>query len=493
MQEFISLVVLLIIVVISVLVSEFLANKGIIGRELSRKLLHIFASLTVVASIVIIKNYFILLAISLVVLGMLAFLISRDLIPSINDRHRKSWGIVFFPFSMFILLLIYPNDRQIIVLSFLIMGFADALAAIFGSRYGRNYFILVSDKKSLVGSGVFFAVTLLTVWVSAHWDFFTMLGGVSLAAYSGMELFGIAVISGILLTAFEMFGAKGSDNILVPLFASFILYTFGIFYNQELIFNLLTGITLGAIAGVLSYRLKFLTRDGAMAAFLLASFVYGYGGWKWTVPILTFFILSSLISKIRKMENADVDDYFEKTGTRDYLQVIANGGLAGSLVLLDYVFRSEMFYLVYIVFIAAACADTWSTEIGNIFRGKTFSIVSFRQVHPGVSGGVSWQGSLGGLAGSTAVIFSALSWIDIGGVITLILFGFAGTVIDSIFGATLQRHFVCQSCGIITEKSVHCSKPALSHSGMKYIDNDAVNLMACSLVGFAVFIFSYFL
>ncbi|MHC1737509.1 MAG: DUF92 domain-containing protein [Ignavibacteriaceae bacterium] len=438
---------------------------------------------------VLIKNYFALIFISLSVLTLLTFIIWKELIPSINDRHRKSWGIVFFPLSMFMLLLIYPNDRQILVLSFLILGFSDALAAIAGTKFSKSYFTLISDKKSWIGSSVFFIVTVAIVYIAASGDYFSALGGVSLVHYSSIEILLIALISGIILTPLEMLGAKGSDNILVPIFASFILYTFGIYHNNALIYDIFTGILLGGIAGFVSYKLKFLTKDGAVAAFLLAAFVYGYGGWKWTVPILTFFILSSLISKARKKKNRKVDDYFDKTGTRDYLQVLANGGIAGALVLVYYIYKAEVIYLAYLVFVAAACADTWSTEIGNIFRGKTVSIITFKPVHPGVSGGVSVQGFIGGLAGAAAVVFSAFAWIDIHHIFALIIIGFLGTVTDSIIGATLQQHYRCEKCGIITERKHHCDAPTSKYFGLRYIDNDAVNLLSCTISAFIIYVF----
>ncbi|MGE5352206.1 MAG: hypothetical protein ACM3P0_08990 [Acidobacteriota bacterium] len=49
--------------------------------------------------------------------------------------------------------------------------------------------------------------------------------------------------------------------------------------------KIILAIVLGAIAAVLSYRLKFLTKSGSRAAFLLAVPVFGLGGSKWGVPI----------------------------------------------------------------------------------------------------------------------------------------------------------------------------------------------------------------
>ncbi len=51
-----------------------------------------------------------------------------------------------------------------------------------------------------------------------------------------------------------------------------------------------------------------------------------------------FFLLSSLLPKIIKSKNKEVETYFEKSGARNYLQILANGGLGGMLVILNAVY-----------------------------------------------------------------------------------------------------------------------------------------------------------
>ena len=106
--------------------------------------------------------------------------------------------------------------------------------------------------------------------------------------------------------------------------------------------TVLIGILFAALIAGISFRVKFLTRSGSIATFILASFIFGLGGIKWSVPILTFFILSSILSKLRKKRNESVEIYFEKSGVRDYLQVIANGGLGGILVIINTINPNEI-------------------------------------------------------------------------------------------------------------------------------------------------------
>ena len=50
--------------------------------------------------------------------------------------------------------------------------------------------------------------------------------------------------------------------------------------------------------------------------------------------ILTFFILSSLLSRLGRSAKARYDLIFEKGSRRDHAQVLANGGIAGALMVL---------------------------------------------------------------------------------------------------------------------------------------------------------------
>jgi uncharacterized protein (TIGR00297 family) len=235
------------------------------------------------------------------------------------------------------------------------------------------------------------------------------------------------------------------------------------------------------IISVISYYVKFLTKSGSLATFVLASLIFSFGGLKWSVPILSFFILSSLLSKIRKKQNTKVETYFEKSGTRDHWQVIANGGLGGLLVILNLFYPSELFFFIYVSSLAAVCADTWATEIGTMRRTKTYNILNFKPVEQGVSGGISLIGTLGGLAGTFIIALSAVPWVKfnlINYFLFIVLAGIIGSIFDSFLGATIQAQFECGICGKVTERIVHCNKNTSLVRGFNWLNNDIVNLIA---------------
>jgi uncharacterized protein (TIGR00297 family) len=235
------------------------------------------------------------------------------------------------------------------------------------------------------------------------------------------------------------------------------------------------------LISVISYYVKFLTKGGSLATFILASLIFSFGGLKWSIPILSFFILSSLLSKIRKNQNEKVETYFEKSGTRDHWQVIANGGLGGLLVILNLYYPSELFFFVYVSSLASVCADTWATEIGTIHKTKTYNILNFNPVEQGTSGGISLIGTLGGLAGAFMIALSAVPWVKfnlINYFLFVVLAGIIGSFFDSFVGATIQAQFECRICGKITERIVHCNKNTLRVRGYSWLNNDIVNLFA---------------
>lgn len=234
-----------------------------------------------------------------------------------------------------------------------------------------------------------------------------------------------------------------------------------------------------------SFVVRFLTLSGAIATFLLGVVVFGIGGWQWAIPIVTFFLLSSILSRYGRQRKKDFDSVFGKSDRRDGGQVLANGSIAGALVVLSAAYPIHDFYPLYLGAVAAATADTWGTEIGVLTMGRTISVLSFKPVSPGTSGGISETGTLAGALGALVIALSGYGWFsDLKTAIVIVLAGVAGSLIDSLLGATVQVQFRCEVCGKQTERTGHCGKPSTRISGVPWINNDIVNIL-CSLAGAA--------
>lgn len=261
--------------------------------------------------------------------------------------------------------------------------------------------------------------------------------------------------------------------------------------SSNLLFQFLLGIIFAFIIVFFSYRLKFLTLSGSIATFVLAGIIFSLGGIKWSVPVLTFFIPSSFLSKFRKDKNQDVELFFEKSNTRDHFQVLANGGIGGFLVLLNYFLPDEYFYLMYLASLSAVCSDTWATEIGTWKKTKTYNITTLKPTEQGVSGGISLLGSFGALLGTILIAISGLFWIKLNYnfyFALIIVSGLTGSLVDSILGATVQLKNKCIVCDKITERNFHCEKQTKFYKGLNWINNDVVNFFAAFSGSVVIFI-----
>jgi uncharacterized protein (TIGR00297 family) len=181
----------------------------------------------------------------------------------------------------------------------------------------------------------------------------------------------------------------------------------------------------------------WLTRRGVVAALAVGlATVYGCG-WRGFVVLLSFLVSSSLLST-------------RKT-TRNERQVIANGGVAALAALTGN-------WIWFAGAVAAATADTWATEIGRRSGPSPRLITSARRVPPGTDGGMTLQGTAGGIAGAVFIAGLSLA-LGHGSVVAIALAGVAGMLVDSLLGATVQGK-------------------------ARWMDNDAVNL-AATLTGAA--------
>ncbi|MFC2136259.1 TIGR00297 family protein [Bacteroidota bacterium] len=285
----------------------------------------------------------------------------------------------------------------------------------------------------------------------------------------------------LILTFFEAISSRGFDKFIVPLTSAIFLF---IFFNKpdpELLNGFLIGLLIAGVIAFSSYKVRFLTANGSVATFLLAGFIFGLGGLKWSVPMMAFFVLSSILSKIRKKQNEKIEQYFEKSGVRDFMQVLANGGIGGVLVVINQIFPNEIYFIVYIAVLAAVCADTWATEIGTMVKTNTYNILNFKPVDQGVSGGISLIGTLGAFCGAFVIALSGIFWIQpdlVQYLLIVISAGLFGSFLDSILGATIQAQNMCNVCSKITERDIHCGEKAEHFKGYKLINNDMVNLFA---------------
>ena len=320
--------------------AEFLSRSFKLTGEFTRKFVHVSVGVLVFIFSLFINNPQPLLFLCLIFSIINFFIIRFNLVPALNS-NRKSYGTVFYPFAIFLAIIFLWTDFKIIFFNIiLILALADAMAAIVGQSIKKPiYFHVLQDKKSVQGSSSMFLSALFII-IILH---FFMADDIHL----NFSILIIAPALAFVITLAEAISSKGSDNLSISIISGFFLFVFYFGdYNTQI--NVFYSIFFSVVFSITSIKLKFLSIDGALTAGMLAILMFSFGGWVWTIPLLTFFTLSSILSYTGKNQKQKLRLMYEKSSKRDAMQVLANGGLGIFFVLLNYIYSSDLLYYFYI-------------------------------------------------------------------------------------------------------------------------------------------------
>ncbi len=229
-----------------------------------------------------------------------------------------------------------------------------------------------------------------------------------------------------------------------------------------------------------------LSKSGVAGALLVGTLTFGLGGWFWGILLGIFFISSSLLSHFKESEKRQAAEKFEKGHRRDFGQAMANGGTGAIIALLNVLLPSPAWFFMFTGSIATVTADTWATELGTLSQNPPRLITTGESVEVGTSGGVSLLGTaVSTLAG--LIIGLAAGLLGKKSVWKMAIIGafsgLAGSLFDSLLGATVQQIYYCDTCQKDTERKIHkCGTETRQIRGYAWLNNDMVNLFA-SLIG----------
>ena len=494
-NEWIAFLIFFSIIMVFIGLSEVGRKVLNISPELSRKFVHVMVGI-----LVSLAPFFLTSQVPVIALGILFTIFNyialrNDRFKGMHTTERVSFGTVYFPIAFTLLVLMFW-DRNIVlfVVAMLILAFSDTAATVVGERVNsKNKFILWYDKKSWPGSIAFFVMTLIVV-LSAY-PLYTHLSGQP--ALPWVHLIGMSLFTAFVSTVGEAVSKRGSDNLTLTLSAALGMDLYLYSLEAGTLLTLSGWFAVSILLGYGAYRLKSLSVSGGYGAFLLGVFMFGMGGWYTTMPLMAFFILSSVLSKLADRKSKK-DIISSKGSQRDIVQVYANGGIPLIFTIAWYLseFKLDWLYWSFLASLASATADTWETEIGSFSKSLPINILTGKRVPKGFSGGISLPGTLGGLLGAAIIVFIAgwlgvVAW-DVPLISMIIMAGFLGSVVDSILGASVQAKFKCEVCGTATERTSHCHEETAHVSGFLWLDNDWVNV-AGSLSGGLLFILLYLL
>jgi uncharacterized protein (TIGR00297 family) len=255
--------------------------------------------------------------------------------------------------------------------------------------------------------------------------------------------------------------------------------------------QIIYGFILATIVAYLAYRAHSLNKSGAIAATVVGTVIFGLGGWQWAVLLLIFFVTSSGLSRAFKKRKEGLNEKFSKGHERDAGQVFGNGGLATLFAALHSFYPESILpWVGFAASLAAVNADTWATELGILNPTPPRMITNlYRRVEKGTSGGISLWGTGASLLGSAvlalpAILLSPVGTLNTNYFLLITIAGLAGSLFDSLLGATVQAMYYCPTDKKETEKHpLHtCGTETVHIRGWKWLDNDWVNF-ACAAFG----------
>ena len=199
--------------------------------------------------------------------------------------------------------------------------------------------------------------------------------------------------------------------------------------------------------------------------FGITIFYLGLGMWWFFIAVLIDFLVLSALATHAKEDAKSVLKGYEKT--RSWKNVVANGLVPVMVVVLYFASQAywnanqqttQILVFVFVASVAAITADKFASEFGVLGSQEPKDILTNKKVRRGTSGGITWFGSLVGLAGAALV---GMTVFALGGsvvvFIVVVVGGVFGNLIDSLLGHFEERkvgnkytsNLVCSAAGAL--------------------------------------------
>lgn len=410
--------------------------------EVLRKVVHMGSGLCAFALVYLGSAWSAVLA--LAALGFNLYLLprvgGRQLWRDAEHSAGRSVGILLYPLTVLLLILIFWQRLEIAAAGWGLLAFGDGMASLVGQRFGHAK-LPWNRGKSWAGSIAFVvfggaSVAALLLWTAP-------------GRYSQGFALAIAFAAALLAAALESLPHALDDNVGVPLVAS--LFLFGLSLTQGhwggllesgLWTRLLIGALVNAALAGAAYAARTVDLSGVVAGFLLGTAIYGLLDWRGFLLLLAFFVLGSACTKFGYAQKKAARLAQEKGGRRSAKHAVANAGVAAACALFAAATDvPELFALAFAGAFATAAADTASSEIGQVLGRRTYLPTTFQPVPRGTEGAVSLEGTLAGIAASAVIAglgatLGLFSWAGAG---VVVVAAFLGSMFESVVGAALSK------------------------------------------------------
>jgi len=380
------------------------------------------------------------LAFNLFLLPRLELDLGKQPAVAADETRPVQWtGIVAYPVSVLVLILLYGRRMEVVGAVWAIMALGDGFASVAGESL-RGPAIPWNRGKTWSGFAAFIAVGTLGSFALARWIDPSFPELKVLIACAATATVGAVV---------ESLPIALDDNISVPLVCGGFMYCALLIEWSALQSNLpylsvrvLLAVGINAVFALAALALRMVNRSGALMGFLMGALIYMGYGYKTFLVLLAFFVIGSVATRLGYARKAARGIAESRRGARSWREASANTLAAAFFSVLVITTHYEAAFLAaFVAALAEAAGDTISSEIGQWLSGRAYMITTFKPVAAGQDGGISLVGTLAGM-GASAVIVAVgytLGLCHTGTAVVAFIAAVIGNLFDSYLGATIER------------------------------------------------------
>ena len=198
------------------------------------------------------------------------------------------------------------------------------------------------------------------------------------------------------------------------------------------------GITL--VFAALGRLVRGVTNSGAVAGAIVCFALLIGTGWSGFAALCSVFLVTWMATRFGHARK-QVLGTAEASAGRTAAQVFANLGVAAGCAIIFAVNARVSLKLAVGAALCEAAADTVSSEVGQAIGGTPRLVTNWHKVKPGSNGAVTITGTIAGVLAVivVAAVYGLLGRSGWHGVTICAGAGIAGTIADSLLGATIER------------------------------------------------------
>jgi uncharacterized protein (TIGR00297 family) len=382
----------------------------------------------------------------------------------VDEARGFPLGIVLYPLSVLLLILLFPSRLDIVAAAWGILAFGDGFATLVGQRAAT-----AKDRAAATASRDFFARFAAVVGRTLPWNrektvagtiAFMVCGGFGAAALAlwtrpavtpppDVRFVMVApLVAAVVAGLVETIPIRLDDNISVPMTAAAVLWLASLITpdaveasRASVLAQLPWAIGVNAVVSYLGYRARTVSRSGTFAGAAIGIVIYAAGGWRaWLFLFLTFFAATAA-SKLGLKRKMLLGIEEERGGRRGAGNAFANCGIAAAAAIAAVTtpYRTEA-WLAFVAALTAGGSDTVASEFGKAWGKSTFLVTTLGRVKPGTPGAMSLEGTTAGVVAAFALASAALALghIHPAMILAVVVGATVGSLVESALGATLE-------------------------------------------------------